>query len=166
MNTKQFLSIVHRIIEVEGLITQEAVARESGLSQSTISSYATQKAVKPKAANKKKVVKALCSLLDNTEKQLEDYIKPAPLIINETVTDSMGLEEDNNVFKLNDPLDAEHLKITRQFKNKHMACSINRALVELESLDDAAFAKVFLIIKEKIEEARELKKRPAANENE
>lgn len=75
----------------------------------------------------------------------------------------MGLEENNNVFKLNDSLEAEYLSLIRQFKNKYMVRTITRQLVELEALDDTAFAEIIVEIKNKIKEAQTLKKRPRAN---
>jgi len=70
-----------------------------------------------------------------------------------------------NVFKLNDPLEAEHLSIIRKFKNKHMACTLNRYLVELEDLDDGEFAGVVSDVKRKIETLRNSKKRAANGED-
>ena len=50
-------------------------------------------------------------------------------------------------------------RIVRRFKNKHMACTLNRYLVELEALDDTAFAEIIIEIKNKIKEAQAEKKR-------
>ena len=97
------------------------------------------------------------------EEQTKQAANSTKTIFNEVVSDSMGLEENNNVFKLNDSLEAEYLSLIRQFKNKYMVRTITRQLVELEALDDTAFAEIIVEIKNKIKEAQTLKKRPRAN---
>ena len=102
------------------------------------------------------------------EKRLSEFAQVFGLTIEEILQigrDELDEHTNNNVFKLNDPLEAEHLSIIRKFKNKHMACTLNRYLVELEDLDDGELACVVADVKKKIEALRNSKKRTANGED-
>lgn len=98
------------------------------------------------------------------EKRLDEFAQVFEMTIEEILQLGRGeptATTNNNIFKLNDQLEAEHLSVIRQFKNKDLACSINKKLVELEALDSTALAEIIVEIKNKINEAKAAKKRTA-----
>jgi len=102
------------------------------------------------------------------EKRMNEFANVFGLTIEEILQigrDEIGETKNNNVFKLNDPLEAEHLSIIRKFKNKHMACTLNELLVELEALDDSELACVVADVKNKIKTLKSSKKRAANGED-
>jgi len=174
-HVKIFFIGAKKIAKIMGL-TQKEIAKKiigvAGLkgTQGSISSYFTGR-TRPKEPMP--IMKAIAeNAFEITYEEVlqigrEEQVKRSKKsngVLDETITDAMEVKDDNNVFKLNDLLEAEHLSVIRQFKNKDMACSINKKLVELEALDSIAFAEIIVEIKKKIDEAKATKKRSAAND--
>lgn len=142
-------------IMLESGITQKELSNCSGVGQSSISGYINDEN-KPTLKTQLKLIEAIKKILGHNE----DYIIQKGSIEKKQET----IEDNRTIFKLNDSLEAEHLSIIRQFKNKDLACSINRQLVELEALDSTALAEIIVEIKKKIKETKAAKKRTSNGE--
>ena len=156
-------------------VTLAKKIKEKGFksSKATISAYVTGRLVNEERKFTKipiDVRKAIVEIVGITKDQI---LKEGQKILSLKEKNSTEREDDecltcqknkDNVFKINDPLEAEHLKIIRQFRNKHMACTLNKYLVELEALDDTALAEIVVDIKNKLKEAKVSKKRTANGE--
>lgn len=165
-----FRAWLQKYVQKDGRIKSTTLAKELGTSKSTVSAYITGRMINGERKFtqipfkvREKIIEITGVSHEKIMKTGREILSPQKRIINETIIDSMGLDDDNNIFKLNNSLEAEYLSVIRQFKNKDMACSINKKLVELEALDSTAFAEIIVEIKNKIKEVRALKKRPAAN---
>lgn len=161
-----FVAGVNRIRSIKGLTQEQLANKIPGGKRGTVSSWLRGRTRFPK--------ERMADFSTALNIPVEEIIKVgreeqakrgqnSNQIINETMADSMAFKDDNNIFQLNNSLEAEYLSIIRQFKNKHMVCSITRKLVELEALDDTALAEIIVEIKNKIEKAQVAKKRTTAN---
>jgi len=161
---KIFITGVNRIRNINGLTQEHLADKIPGGKRGTISSWLRGRTRMPdhRMADFSKALKIpIEDILQIGREEQEKLDK-------ETVQNqryNRGIESENGVFKLNDPLEAEHLSIIRQFKNKDMACAINKKLVELEALDSTALAEIVVEIIKKIEAAREAKKRTSNGED-
>ncbi len=165
-----FRAWLQKYVQKDRRIKGVVLASKLGISKASVSSYITGRIINGERKFtqipfeiREKIIEITGISHDRIMKEGREILSPNNRVINETITDSMGLEDDNNLFKLNDPLEAEHLSVIRQFKNKDMACSINKKLVELEALDSTSFAEIIVEIKRKIDEAKALKKRSIAS---
>ena len=134
-----FLDALNNIVEVQGLITQRALAKRAGLSQSTISSYVTKQA-RPRIANKNRIVKAICDILNMTETDIVRMAMPPPISSNKS-----GSAEPDSDSNKKDALDfAELIK----HKNEKIAelqeelQASKRQVKDLQNLNDRLIKEV------------------------
>nr|WP_321399392.1 helix-turn-helix transcriptional regulator [uncultured Desulfobacter sp.] len=149
-----FVAGINRIRSIKGLSQENLADKIPGGKRGTVSSWLRGRTKLPSDRMDDFSV-ALCVSMDEImaagrEAKTFEENKKKEAKYN---TDNKETNSDN-VFKINDPIEAEHLSVIRKFKNKSLACSVNKKLVELESLDDTALAEIVVEINKKIKELK------------
>ena len=157
-----FVAGVNKIRKIQGLTQEQLAEKIPGGKRGTVSSWLRGRT---RMADERKIDFSIAlgvsidEIMEVGRKEQSKNVK----------TDTNGDHCDTcpeKVFKLNEPLEGKHLSIIRKFKNKHMACTLNELLVELEALDDSELACVVADVKNRIKELKNsTKKRTANGEN-